>query len=353
MRRASSALDWFKLMRVMSHSALVKSGPIRADQSSSARSAFDARRGARWGTSAVHRAAAVAAERADIPLEFEQMVAARAGAAQLGAARWAELEVALDAIVAGWAGLALGHLRQQRLLFQLALVQLGQRLARAHDQVDEEAADVEDSDEQGGRDLQDDILRARADIAPGPEDERDPEDRQEGEEEERSDTNQPGELANARRCRAQRYTRWLQRRPHAIPLSQPRYRVAVMRIVERPGACGFPCRRRSRRVRQRAARVCLRLSSRWNETVGYSIAGRSEGRNTAVTCSIDPPANPSSRSITAQCGPSAGGNRGDNPADEQAMACVGSAWASFRTPGASLRAPGDPAPRHTNAPPMA
>jgi hypothetical protein len=49
-----------------------------------------------------------------------------------------------------------------------------------------------------------------------------------------------------------------------------------------------------------AVNVWLRLSSRWNETVGYSIAGRFEGRNTAVTCSADPPVNLSPRPKTRQ-----------------------------------------------------
>src|SRR6478752_9583951 len=69
----------------------------------------------RWRATpaAIHRAAAVAAVRADIPLQLQQMVAAWARATQLGAARWADLEVTLDTVVAGRTGLALGHLRQQ------------------------------------------------------------------------------------------------------------------------------------------------------------------------------------------------------------------------------------------------
>src|SRR5579859_2016114 len=98
------------------------------------------------------------------------MFAAWAGPAQLRPARWADLEVTLNAIVAGRAGLALGHLRQQRFLFELPLVQLRQGLARPHDQVDEESAQVEDRDQQRRRDLQDRVLRARAHITPGPED---------------------------------------------------------------------------------------------------------------------------------------------------------------------------------------
>jgi hypothetical protein len=42
------------------------------------------------------------------------------------------------------AGLALGHLGQEGLFFQLALVGLGQGLTRAQNHIDEEAADEED-----------------------------------------------------------------------------------------------------------------------------------------------------------------------------------------------------------------
>src|SRR6266567_2899917 len=65
------------------------------------------------------------------PAQLEQAFALGAGPLQLLPAGWADLEVRLDTRVAIVAGLALGHLRQQGLFFQLALVNLGQRLARA------------------------------------------------------------------------------------------------------------------------------------------------------------------------------------------------------------------------------
>lgn len=103
------------------------------------------------------------------------MVAAWAWPTELGAAGWTNLEVVLDTIVAGRARLALSHLGQQRLLFKLALIQLGQGLAWPHDEIDEETTNVEDSHQRGRRHLQDDILCPRAYIAPGPEDETQPE----------------------------------------------------------------------------------------------------------------------------------------------------------------------------------
>src|SRR6185312_961259 len=63
--------------------------------------------------STIHRAAAVAAVGADVPLEFQQMIAARAGPTQLCATGRANLVIVLDTIVAGRAGLALGHFGQQ------------------------------------------------------------------------------------------------------------------------------------------------------------------------------------------------------------------------------------------------
>src|SRR5690348_6511403 len=62
---------------------------------------------------AIHRAAAVPTVRADVPLQLQQMIATWAWATQLGAARWADLEIALDPVVAGRTRLPLGHLRQE------------------------------------------------------------------------------------------------------------------------------------------------------------------------------------------------------------------------------------------------
>src|SRR5262249_8790332 len=80
---------------------------------------------ARGRAAAIHRATAVAAEGADVPLELEKMLAARARAAQLGATGGADLKIALDAIMAGRNCLTLSHLSKQRLLFKLTFVELG------------------------------------------------------------------------------------------------------------------------------------------------------------------------------------------------------------------------------------
>ena len=74
------------------------------------------------------------------------------------------------------AGLALGHLCQERFFFELAFVDLCQSLARAQDQVDKKATDEEDRDQQGGGDLKRQVLRARANVAERPDDQAYPED---------------------------------------------------------------------------------------------------------------------------------------------------------------------------------
>src|SRR5260370_1397327 len=118
-----------------------------------------------------------------------------ARAAPVCAAGGVDLEVALRTIVAGGEGLALGQLRQQRLFLELALVELRQRLARAHDEVDEEAAEAEDGDEQCRGDLEHGVLRAGAHITPCPEDQGDPKDHNKGGEEEDDDEEETREAA--------------------------------------------------------------------------------------------------------------------------------------------------------------
>lgn len=148
-------------------------------------------RRARRRASALHRATTIATVGADIPLEFKQMVAARAGATQLRAAGGAKLEIALDTVVTRRAGLPLGHLRKQGFLFELALIEFSERLAGPHNQIDEQSTDTKNRYKDGRGDLQNDVLCPRANIAPGPEDERNPEDQKEGEEEKGSDSDEP------------------------------------------------------------------------------------------------------------------------------------------------------------------
>lgn len=114
------------------------------------------------------------------PTQFEQALAFEAGAFELLAAGWANLEVALDARVTVIAGLAFGHLGQQRLFFQLSLIDFGHRLAWTQDHVDEKTTDKEDSHKQSGQNLRQEILGARMDIAPCPDHKADPKNYQEG-----------------------------------------------------------------------------------------------------------------------------------------------------------------------------
>lgn len=114
------------------------------------------------------------------PAQFEQALALGAGALELLAAGWANLEIGLDARMAVIARLPLRHLGQQRLLFQLPLVNLGQSLARAQDQVNEETTDKEDSHQHSGENLRQKILRTRTDIAERPYNQAQPEDDDKG-----------------------------------------------------------------------------------------------------------------------------------------------------------------------------
>ena len=78
------------------------------------------------------------------PTEFQQTFALGTRAFHLLTARGANLEIRLYTRMAIVACLTLGHLGQQRFLFQLALVNLSERLAGSQNHVDEETAYEED-----------------------------------------------------------------------------------------------------------------------------------------------------------------------------------------------------------------
>src|SRR2546426_1120798 len=88
------------------------------------------------------------AVRADVPLRTDELRAAGAHALQAGAARRAEDEVLLHALVARRAHDPLLRLGEEALLRELTLVGLADRLARANDEVDEEPEDRDRGDEQ-------------------------------------------------------------------------------------------------------------------------------------------------------------------------------------------------------------
>lgn len=78
------------------------------------------------------------------------------------------------------AGLALGHFRQQGLFFQLPLIDLGHRLARAQDHINEQATYEENSYQQRGQNLRQEVLGARTNVTEGPDHQADPENDQKG-----------------------------------------------------------------------------------------------------------------------------------------------------------------------------
>ena len=114
------------------------------------------------------------------PAQFQQALALGAGAFQLLAAGWADLEVWFNTCVAIAACLPLGHLGQQRFLFQLPLVDFGQGLPGPQDHVDEQAAHEKHGNQHRRGDLQNQVLRARANIAERPDDQTEPENDHEG-----------------------------------------------------------------------------------------------------------------------------------------------------------------------------
>ncbi len=84
--------------------------------------------------------------------------------------------------------LALGHLCQQRFLFQLALINLGERLARPQNHIDEETANEEDRYQQGRENLCQQVLCAGTDITERPDNQTQPENDNKGHHETNDDT---------------------------------------------------------------------------------------------------------------------------------------------------------------------
>src|SRR5437588_12606684 len=90
------------------------------------------------------------AERADVPLRPDELRARWADALEPRAARRAEDEVLVHALVARGTHEPLLRFREEALLRELAFVGLADRLARPDDEVDEQAEDGPRRDEQGG-----------------------------------------------------------------------------------------------------------------------------------------------------------------------------------------------------------
>ncbi len=113
-----------------------------------------------------------AAEGAQRPVRLGQSVARRADPMEPSAAVRADEPLGVDAITADRTELVLLDLGKQRLLGQAALVDLGQRLARPHDQVqhdrEQEEERREEDDERGGEVRKDRVLGPRLHVAERP-----------------------------------------------------------------------------------------------------------------------------------------------------------------------------------------
>ncbi len=120
-----------------------------------------------------------AAMRAAFPFRVEQPAALRTGMPQFSLTERTELPFRFDrpaALVAVLGGL---DLTEQGFFFQGPIILFGQRGAWTDQQIEQDAKDVEDCNQQGGKDGGEDISRTGADVAPGPNDETDPEGDQE------------------------------------------------------------------------------------------------------------------------------------------------------------------------------
>jgi len=84
----------------------------------------------------------------------------------------------MHAALARGAGLLVLELLQEGFLFERALVELGEGVARAQDEVDPVAGKEEDEHQEHGDHLHDGVAAALADVAVGPEDERQPDRRE-------------------------------------------------------------------------------------------------------------------------------------------------------------------------------
>src|SRR5439155_22376811 len=106
---------------------------------------------------------------ADVRLRAAGFAARRADALQASAARRAEYVVLLHAFATGRTNESLLRLSEQALLRKLSLVRLTERLLRTHDEVEEEAEDVEHDDREAREVREDAVLGAQLRVAHGPE----------------------------------------------------------------------------------------------------------------------------------------------------------------------------------------
>src|SRR3990172_8430573 len=120
------------------------------------------------------------AVRTQVPRELEQPSAARARLAQPSVAVWAEQQIVLGLPAATRARPMGLDAAEKGFLFQRPLVLFFQGQARAQDQVDDHARQIEEKHEQGGQHAQETVLRASPDVAPGPEDQAQPQGDEEG-----------------------------------------------------------------------------------------------------------------------------------------------------------------------------
>ena len=124
------------------------------------------------GLRLAHRGLAI---RACHPIQLQRFAARRAGAPQFRGADRADQPVRLGDGLALGAGPARRDVAQQRLFFQLSVVNLGQGVLGPQEQVEQQTDKSQDQYQQASQDPRKDIARTRSDVAQSPDDQCDPE----------------------------------------------------------------------------------------------------------------------------------------------------------------------------------
>ena len=112
---------------------------------------------------------------AKLPLEGEKTLTTRTGSLDDVATRGADLKIVGEVCLARRAGATFRQVRKPRLFFDLLLIFLGERPARAYQQIDEEATEKAERHQNGGKALEPAISETRTTIMPGPDGQADPE----------------------------------------------------------------------------------------------------------------------------------------------------------------------------------
>src|SRR3990172_3826364 len=242
------------------------------------------------------------AVRTQVPRELEQPSTTRARLAQPSVAVGAKQPIVLGLPAAARARPVGLDAAEQGFLFQRPFVLFFQGQARAQDQIDDHARQVEEKHEQGGQDAQETVLRAGPDVAPGPEDQAQPQGDEEGAERGGEIEKNPSKSFSAKAGHSGRdYSMrvWAPSRAHlpttgenAIPARAGIQAMCLARtgppcLRGGPSDTSFPRKRESRR------RAGIGLDPRFRRGEHILVRQSRAGGNPGLSCFALTPASPS------------------------------------------------------------